>query len=540
LRAVIDASNNNHFTYVTKSMNQNYLYRFSFKYYIPSGQTALGGVVMGIGDGTYTTYANTTDAETEYVAEFIPKSNNLSIYATTSAGGIVVNDPGGDDKFYIKDFHYEKLGCVAQYDGSSATPTVWYDKSGNELNGTVSGAVLFNAQEYLYVERKTDNTTTSADAMTLAHQTSGTPAAGIGVGQVYKVETSANNYENIAGIEALTTDVTAASEDGALVFKVMVNGATPVEAGRIVGNTTGTPAATDQVTPAWMITADADADGSATTNETLKWTLTSNSTPTLATWGLTSTQSAGYIFDKPLQLGLSGTSGKLKMYSEQGGTDYTVSLNPNTAMTSAADFYLPADEPAATSFVTMTSGGVMGFDTEVTGWVDDVTLGSSGALTLPSGQSFSIGSVQWDSATDSINGAVIAAGTIPAAGLAPTVWENVVQSSEVWVTSASQNPALVTLPANAKVLSVECWVSEAFTSDGTDLVSVGYDGALTEYCTDIDVSSTGVKSATLGATAKTVDATSRAVEVYYTNGGSEPGAGKAHVSITWIQSTVSP
>lgn len=108
----------------------------------------------------------------------------------------------------------------------------------------------------------------------------------------------------------------------------------------------------------------------------------------------------------------------------------------------------------------------------------------SGIITI---DTIMVGSTQWDiPASDSINGAVIAAGSIPSAGL---------------------------------VLS-------------KDLVA--------GYCTDIDVSSTGVKTATLGATAKTVDATSRAVEVYYTNGGSEPGAGKAHVSITWIQSTVSP
>jgi len=60
-----------------------------------------------------------------------------------------------------------------------------------------------------------------------------------------------------------------------------------------------------------------------------------------------------------LQLGANGTSGLLKLYSEQGATDYIASLYSNTAMTSAASFYLPADEPAATSIMTMTTGGVI-------------------------------------------------------------------------------------------------------------------------------------------------------------------------------------
>ena len=44
--------------------------------------------------------------------------------------------------------------------------------------------------------------------------------------------------------------------------------------------------------------------------------------------------------------------------------------------------------------------------TELNGWLDDVTLGSSGALTLPTGQNFSIGAVQWNSA-DEIDGTKI-------------------------------------------------------------------------------------------------------------------------------------
>ncbi len=61
-------------------------------------------------------------------------------------------------------------------------------------------------------------------------------------------------------------------------------------------------------------------------------------------------------------LGGDGVDGQLGFYSEQGGTDYTATLFANTTMTSAASFYLPADEPAGTYLLNMTTGGVIGFD----------------------------------------------------------------------------------------------------------------------------------------------------------------------------------
>ena len=62
-----------------------------------------------------------------------------------------------------------------------------------------------------------------------------------------------------------------------------------------------------------------------------------------------------------LSAGIGGQDGQLDLFSEQGGTDYTVSLFANTAMTSAASFYLPADEAAADRFVTTGSDGIFDY-----------------------------------------------------------------------------------------------------------------------------------------------------------------------------------
>lgn len=79
-------------------------------------------------------------------------------------------------------------------------------------------------------------------------------------------------------------------------------------------------------------------------------------------------------FTDDVQLGADGASGELKVFSEQGGTDYTASLFANTAMTSDALFYLPADEPAGTYLLTMTTGGVIDYDssTYLTAEADDI------------------------------------------------------------------------------------------------------------------------------------------------------------------------
>jgi len=58
--------------------------------------------------------------------------------------------------------------------------------------------------------------------------------------------------------------------------------------------------------------------------------------------------------------------------------------------------------------------------TELTGWLDNVTLGAAGALTLPTGQNFAVGSTQWNTG-DNLSAAALS-GTIPAHVL-QTEWD---------------------------------------------------------------------------------------------------------------------
>jgi hypothetical protein len=105
-----------------------------------------------------------------------------------------------------------------------------------------------------------------------------------------------------------------------------------------------------------------------------------------------STSAAPFFFDTSagkLKLGANGTSGSLDLYSEIGGTDYAATLFANTAMSSNANFYLPADEPAATYLLNMTSGGVIGFDTST--YATTAQLHTQNTDTGTDGTAFTIG-----------------------------------------------------------------------------------------------------------------------------------------------------
>lgn len=84
------------------------------------------------------------------------------------------------------------------------------------------------------------------------------------------------------------------------------------------------------------------------------------------------------------------------------------------------------------------------------------------------------------------------------------------------------------LLAGTYLAAAHVHVTEAFNSDGTDTLTVGYDADPDAFVTSVDVSTTGVKSVTLGALSG-YNGTARAVEAYYVNSGTEPTTGKALV-----------
>lgn len=108
-------------------------------------------------------------------------------------------------------------------------------KVGNILDETlrVGGGATTATTPTLTVPREDSSTNTAPPMLRLQRTSSGTPATGIGASLDFQVETSAANNEIGASIEAVTTDVTATSEDFHIVFKTMAGGAAAAERARI-------------------------------------------------------------------------------------------------------------------------------------------------------------------------------------------------------------------------------------------------------------------------------------------------------------------
>jgi hypothetical protein len=124
-----------------------------------------------------------------------------------------------DDKFYLGNNNF-------------STKYMTVDNSTGHFGFGITPEVRLHA--------RVDDATTNAvtNLLKLTHTTSGTPANGIGVGMQFEVETSANNNEIGATIEAVASDVTSTSEDFYLSLKTMIAGAAATEVARFDGSTT--------------------------------------------------------------------------------------------------------------------------------------------------------------------------------------------------------------------------------------------------------------------------------------------------------------
>lgn len=81
----------------------------------------------------------------------------------------------------------------------------------------------------------------------------------------------------------------------------------------------------DDVQPELTIKGDADSDAGGDTTDTFSLTLTPNATPTSATWDFTSTQSAGYTFDKNVTVAELTVTDTINTVG--GATKYTTNVS---------------------------------------------------------------------------------------------------------------------------------------------------------------------------------------------------------------------
>jgi hypothetical protein len=107
------------------------------------------------------------------------------------------------------------------------------------------------------------------------------------------------------------------------------------------------------------------------------------------------------------------------------------------------------------------------------------------------------------------------------------------QAASAWVFDDRQSVDIVSLTGAFVIHRVSVYVLEAFNSDGSDLIDVGWSGNAETLTADVDVSTTGAKTVTPGAGVGYPWHESVTIQAIYSNGGTEPTAGQALVTVEY-------
>lgn len=130
----------------------------------------------------------------------------------------------------------ENDGTVSRLNNRSASDMLFQTNDTERMriqSGGNVGIGTASPNRLLHAEESTALTSTVQQVTRISHITSDTPANGIGVGMEFEVETSASNNEVGVILEAVVTDVTAASEDFNLLIKTMAGGTAATERLRV-------------------------------------------------------------------------------------------------------------------------------------------------------------------------------------------------------------------------------------------------------------------------------------------------------------------
>ena len=219
-----------------------------------------GAENISAGDGL-TKSGNTLSTDIKINGGIVIESTELSIDlgASNITGTLAVGDGGtgaisltnngllfGNGTSAISSVDLSNNGDII-VGGSTPAVVTGSSLAGTSLSSVVGNGTLVLSVDDDFLKNSEDDETTGTltinkesaatnvvtDIFTLKSQSSGTPAAGIGVGMAFGIETSAGNVETGARIEAVTTDVSSSAEDVDLVFYTMLSGATATEAMRV-------------------------------------------------------------------------------------------------------------------------------------------------------------------------------------------------------------------------------------------------------------------------------------------------------------------
>jgi len=113
-------------------------YRASFDVTLNSGQIPAFGIRESYSSGNYA--ASNVDLD-----DVSSGANSIEFVSLYSGTFQALFRNTANTNYTIANFNLVPIGAVAEYDGSGIASDKWFDKSGNDLHGTVSGATVENA-----------------------------------------------------------------------------------------------------------------------------------------------------------------------------------------------------------------------------------------------------------------------------------------------------------------------------------------------------------------------------------------------------------
>jgi hypothetical protein len=122
---------------------------YSFKYYIPSGQSNVDSISLGTGAGitagiTWSGVLTALDTWTTVTGEGTTGASGEVYFIAVDGGAVTFQDAGGDDAFYVKDVVFTEIGATLALEPEGIKTDIWYDSSSNNLDASypTAGATL--------------------------------------------------------------------------------------------------------------------------------------------------------------------------------------------------------------------------------------------------------------------------------------------------------------------------------------------------------------------------------------------------------------
>ena len=194
-----------------------------------SGSPA-NGIGVGIEFIQETTGGNETGAGIAAIADDVTStSEDFSLSFLTMAAGAAMSETLALESTGILTLVNGETIDNATTNGIIAFGTAGIDVQGGDIILQNDEHIANDTNGEVGIEVETALTNAVGEILTLYHTTSGVPDNGLGSELVYELETSAANYEEVAGIAVVLDDKTGGNEDVSISFRTMAGGATRAE-----------------------------------------------------------------------------------------------------------------------------------------------------------------------------------------------------------------------------------------------------------------------------------------------------------------------